>query len=90
MPTLKETKDELETRKLRRQAFLEAAEEYSSFAVTKAAGLGLATAGTLELLSPEVIQAVLPEPTGLLGVGFALLAGRKAAKLLVKIFSSFN
>ena len=90
MPTLKETKDELEAKRLRRQAFLEAAEEYTSFATTKTAGVGLVTAGSLELLSPEVIHAVLPDPAGMLGVGFALLAGRKAAKLLAKVINSFD
>lgn len=85
MNELETTKKQLEIRRLHRYEKLEIIEDYLGFATAKMAGASLMLAGVVEVLSPEIIQAVLPEPAGLVGVGFALLAGRKAVRLLEKV-----
>ena len=87
---LQSVKDAIEARRLRRQERLDIIEDYLGFITSKTSGAALLTSGVLELLSPDVIQAVLPEPGGLVGIGFALLAGRKAADFLSKVAEVFK
>lgn len=90
LTTVNKEEKALEVIRLRRKARLEAIEDYISFITTKVSGLALTTAGALELLNPEIIIAVLPQPASLMGIGFALLAGKSALKLLSKAINAMN
>lgn len=71
--------------KIKRRGQLEIFEDYFTFVSSKVAGLGLSAVGILETLSPDIITAVIPEPAGVLGIGAAILVGKKAAQLIAKL-----
>ena len=80
---LKDVKNELEERKLRRRARIEAVEDVLGVVTLKTSGVTMLGTGLLEYISPDVIAAVLPQPLAVAGIGFGILVGRKAAKSLV-------
>lgn len=81
---LRDTQERIELQALERRAMLEKIEDYLSFFALKTAGLILIVVGSIEILAPGTFHGALPSPMGILGVGFALLAGSKAADFLVK------
>lgn len=90
MPDVNQVKKEIETRQLLRKARLDAVEDYIYFVSSKVGGLGLLGSGAFEILSPDIIHAVLPQPGGLMGMGFALLGGKQALKLLAKLLEVYG
>ena len=83
LPDTTSVKQEIEIQTLKRSARLEKIEDIFSFIVTKSTGVILLASGLFEIIFPNIITAVLPEPMGLAGVGLALVTGKKAAKKLL-------
>ena len=81
--SLEAAKAELDEKKRRRAARIDAIEDYVGLITSKVAGAGATGVGLLEWLSPDVISAVLPQPLYIAGAGIAMLAGKKLAKPLV-------
>ena len=82
LPDKVSVKQELEIKTIRRKARLEKIEDHLSFVATKGTGGIFLTSGILEILSPEVIAAVVPNPFAFVGAGLALISGKAAGKLL--------
>ena len=68
-------------REIKRNARLNAIDDYIGFAVVKLTGLGTTVCGILELFNPELLMIEM-EPGILLGVGVSVLAGRKAVNFV--------
>lgn len=71
-------------RQIKRNARLNAIDDYIGFAVVKLSGLGSTLCGVLELLNPDLLL-IETEPGTLLGVGVSLLAGRKAVNFVAAV-----
>jgi hypothetical protein len=84
-------KEEIELQTLQRRAALEKVEDYISFITLKMGGAVLIVIGSIEMLAPGTIHGNLPrQSAGMLGIGFALLAGSKAARFLAKMLDTFQ
>jgi hypothetical protein len=73
---------EIEISKLRRRAELDRINDYITFAALKLAGLSLSFIGAIGIFLPNSTSLVIHDPAGLLGVGIAILAGKKAAQII--------
>lgn len=80
MGDLKEVKIELEERRLRRRANIEAVEEILAAITFKISGAAMLGVGVTDYFWPDAIRAILPYPVLIAGIGFSMLAGKKATK----------
>lgn len=83
MGDLKEVKSELDERRLRRRAKIEAVEEIVGAVTLKVSGATMLGTGLIEYFAPDFVAAVLPQPLAVAGVGFGILVGKKAFKSVV-------
>lgn len=61
--------------------------DWISFFSMKIGGAGLTGVGSLEILSPDSIPAVISEPAAVAGMGFALLVGDKAREYFAQFIT---
>ena len=83
IPDSKLVKQYLEIQTLQRQAQLTKIEDVLAFVAMKSTGGVFLISGVLEILSPDFILAVIPNPMAFAGVGLALLTGKKAASKIL-------
>jgi len=72
-----------------RRARLQAASDYVSFAIAQCLGLFLIVAGTLGMVRPDRVSLGV-EPQYLLGVGGALVLGRRMMRLIHRFSKSME
>lgn len=75
---------------IQRNETVEAWETYSRFWAKNIFGTAFSITGGLEILTPEVITATIPEPHIVLGVGIATLTGKNVIRRIAKIFEALN
>lgn len=83
--TLTEVEKSLNIERLKRQAFIEKVNDYSTLIVTKVVGLGSLIIGVSELLAPTFLPIVLASPVtpfALISVSMALLLNKRAISLM--------
>jgi hypothetical protein len=73
-----------------RKERIRALEDWTGFVASKALGLTLAAVGGSELLDPNLLPVVLPNPAAVAGAGIALLVGKKAIDLAAKISNALG
>ena len=83
IPDTKLVKQYLEVQTLQRQAQLTKIEDLLAFIAIKSTGVVFLMSGVLEILSPDFIAAVIPNPMAFAGVGLGLLTGKKSASKLL-------
>ena len=86
-----ETKLEIaQIRSRRRKLQLQAIDDYLGFTCSKAVGFGAAALGGLETLLPNFLNLTIDHPEALLGVGLAVLVGKKAVDLASKVLDALR
>lgn len=82
---IRQVETEITIRKLKRRAALEKVDDYITFAASKVAGLSLSLIGAVGIVLPDSTPLVIHDPAALLGIGVAMLVGKKAAQFIVKL-----
>jgi hypothetical protein len=80
----------LEVQSRRRKELFQVVDDYIGFAVSKTFGLTALIIGSLETFAPDFLPIVLNNPQTLMGIGLALLIGKKALNPIAKFVDSFR